>query len=192
MRRHARAYRYAPHRCSHVTSLPRRSRVATLALFDGLRKTLTVTGSSLQRMMRLLGMSLHSNSAHHRTTPALRPAHARAEPLNRGIADTVLLETRVDCFDGRVGVAHDAPIPVAYARLSQVVSPCCESTKRNSLAALAQLVPNCFCQVCLIGLKAFHCAARLNRHEVSLSRTHAPTSEGSNRTGSPRHPCRGR
>ncbi len=46
--------------CSQVTSRPCRSRVLPLALFDGWRKTLTAPVSSCQRMMRLLGMSLHS------------------------------------------------------------------------------------------------------------------------------------
>src|SRR6476659_8125481 len=46
--------------CSQVTSRPWRSRVLPLALFDGLRNTLTRPVSSSQRMIRLLGMSLHS------------------------------------------------------------------------------------------------------------------------------------
>ncbi len=46
--------------CSQVTSRPWRSRVLPLALFDGWRKTLTRPVSSCQRMMRLLGMSLHT------------------------------------------------------------------------------------------------------------------------------------
>jgi hypothetical protein len=46
--------------CSQVSSRPWRSRVLPLAKFDGLRKTVTAPVSSSQRMMRLLGMSLHS------------------------------------------------------------------------------------------------------------------------------------
>ena len=46
--------------CSQVTSRPWRSQVLPLALFEGLRNTLTRPVSSSQRMMRLLGMSLHS------------------------------------------------------------------------------------------------------------------------------------
>src|ERR1700752_3953055 len=46
--------------CSQVMSRPCRSRVLPLAKFDGLRKTLTAPVSSSQRMMRLLGMSLHN------------------------------------------------------------------------------------------------------------------------------------
>src|SRR5215472_14967690 len=45
--------------CSQPTSRPWRSRVWPLALFDGLRKTVTLPVSSSQRRMRLLGMSLH-------------------------------------------------------------------------------------------------------------------------------------
>src|SRR5258706_10895888 len=46
--------------CSQVTSRPWRSRVLPLALFEGLRYTVTAPVSSSQRMMRLFGMSLHS------------------------------------------------------------------------------------------------------------------------------------
>ena len=45
--------------CSQVTSRPWRSRVLPLALLEGWRNTLTAPVSSCQRMMRLLGMSLH-------------------------------------------------------------------------------------------------------------------------------------
>ena len=46
--------------CSQVSSRPCRSRVLPLELLEGLRKTLTAPVSSSHRMMRLLGMSLHS------------------------------------------------------------------------------------------------------------------------------------
>src|SRR5882757_7685759 len=46
--------------CSQVISLPCRSRVLPLLLFEGLRKTLTSPVSSSQRSMRLLGISLHT------------------------------------------------------------------------------------------------------------------------------------
>src|SRR2546421_9129684 len=46
--------------CSQVSNRPCRSRVLPLALFEGLRKTLTAPVSSSHFMMRLLGMSLHS------------------------------------------------------------------------------------------------------------------------------------
>src|SRR2546426_8001229 len=46
--------------CSQVTRRPWRSRVLPLALFDGLRKTLTAPVSSSHFITRLLGMSLHS------------------------------------------------------------------------------------------------------------------------------------
>src|SRR5260370_22156194 len=46
--------------CSQVTSRPWRSRVLPLALFEGLRNTLTAPVSSSHFMMRLLGMSLHN------------------------------------------------------------------------------------------------------------------------------------
>src|SRR6266436_572834 len=46
--------------CSQVTSRPWRSRVLPLALFDGLRKTLTAPVSSSHFITRLFGMSLHS------------------------------------------------------------------------------------------------------------------------------------
>src|SRR5262245_3717841 len=46
--------------CSQVTRRPCRSRVLPLALLDGWRKTLILPVSSCQRMMRLLGISLHS------------------------------------------------------------------------------------------------------------------------------------
>src|SRR5262245_18183464 len=50
--------------CSHVTSRPWRSRVFPLALFDGLRNTLTAPVSSSHFMMALLGMYVHNR---HRT-----------------------------------------------------------------------------------------------------------------------------
>jgi hypothetical protein len=46
--------------CSQVTSRPWRSRVLPLEKFDGLRNTEVTPVSSSQRMMRSLGMSLHS------------------------------------------------------------------------------------------------------------------------------------
>src|SRR5260221_6270959 len=52
--------------CSQVTSLPWRSRVLPLALFDGLRKIVVSPVSSSHLRMRLLGMSLHSR---HRRSP---------------------------------------------------------------------------------------------------------------------------
>src|SRR6266851_5442336 len=45
--------------CSQVTRRPWRSRVLPLALFDGLRKTLTAPVSSSHFITRLFGMSLH-------------------------------------------------------------------------------------------------------------------------------------
>src|SRR5437016_2452318 len=44
--------------CSQVTRRPWRSRVLPLALFDGLRKTLTAPVSSSHFIIRLFGMSL--------------------------------------------------------------------------------------------------------------------------------------
>src|SRR4029450_8911526 len=46
--------------CLQVSNRPGRSRVLPVELFDGLRNTLTAPVSSSQRMIRLLGMSLHS------------------------------------------------------------------------------------------------------------------------------------
>src|SRR5688572_16388424 len=46
--------------CSQVTRRPWRSRVLPFELFEGSRKTLTRPVSSCQRIMRLLGMSLHT------------------------------------------------------------------------------------------------------------------------------------
>ena len=46
--------------CSQVTKRPCRSRVLPFAWSDGLRNTLTTPVSSSHRMIRLLGMSLHS------------------------------------------------------------------------------------------------------------------------------------
>src|SRR5260370_26190194 len=46
--------------CSQVTRRPWRSRVLPLALFDGLRKTLTAPVSSSHFITRLVGVSLHS------------------------------------------------------------------------------------------------------------------------------------
>src|SRR5712664_4732053 len=45
--------------CSQETRRPWRSRVLPLALFEGLRKTLTAPVSSSHFIIRLLGMSLH-------------------------------------------------------------------------------------------------------------------------------------
>ena len=60
--------------CSQVTSRPWRSRVLPLALFEGLRKTLTSPVSSSHFRMRLFGMSLHNRqrrSPNH-TGPSLQ------------------------------------------------------------------------------------------------------------------------
>jgi hypothetical protein len=46
--------------CSQESSRPCRSRVLPLAKLDGLRNTLVRPVSSSHRMIRLLGMSLHS------------------------------------------------------------------------------------------------------------------------------------
>jgi hypothetical protein len=46
--------------CSQVMRRPWWSRVLPLELLDGWRKTLTRPVSSCQRIMRLLGMSLHT------------------------------------------------------------------------------------------------------------------------------------
>src|SRR5580704_13618299 len=60
--------------CSQVTSRPWRSRVLPFEKFDGLRKTLTRPVSSSQRIMRLLGMSLHSTqrASPNHTGPSLQ------------------------------------------------------------------------------------------------------------------------
>ena len=47
-------------RCSHETWRPWKSNVLPLLLFDGCRKTLTRSSSSLQRSWRLFGMSLQT------------------------------------------------------------------------------------------------------------------------------------
>src|ERR687884_763813 len=73
--------------CSQVTSRPWRSRVLPLALFEGLRNTLTAPVSSSHRMMRLFGMSLHSRQrpspnhtgpSHQRMPEAMRSTLASA------------------------------------------------------------------------------------------------------------------
>src|SRR5439155_1957142 len=60
--------------CSQVSSLPCRSRVLPLELFDGFRKTLTAPVSSSHFMMRLFGMSLHSRlrASPNQTGPSLQ------------------------------------------------------------------------------------------------------------------------
>src|SRR5215510_2507319 len=72
--------------CSHVSKRPCRSRVLPLELLAGLRKTLTAPVSSSQRMMRLLGISLHNRKrpspnhtgpSAHRMPVAIRSTLAR-------------------------------------------------------------------------------------------------------------------
>src|SRR5215470_15766139 len=67
--------------CSQVTSRPCRSRVLPLALFEGLRNTLTAPVSSSQRIMRLLGMSLHNRQ--RRSPNQTGPSHQRIPVAKR-------------------------------------------------------------------------------------------------------------
>src|ERR1700733_4256983 len=82
-----RVTRRAP--CSQVTRRPCRARGLPLALFDGLRNTLTAPVPSSHLRMRLFGMSLHSTkrpSPNH-TGPSLQrqPVWSRStEALNGG------------------------------------------------------------------------------------------------------------
>src|SRR5260370_10594575 len=64
--------------CSQVTSRPCRSRVLPLALFEGLRKTLTAPVSSSHFRMRLLGMSLHNR---HRRSPTQTGPSLHRQPV---------------------------------------------------------------------------------------------------------------
>ena len=99
--------------CSQVTSRPCRSRVLPLALFDGLRNTLTAPVSSSQRMMRLLGMSLHSRQRaspnHTGPSPQRMPVASRS---TLGERQAVFVEARIEDLDRRIGIAQ-ARLPAA-------------------------------------------------------------------------------
>src|SRR5450432_1057782 len=70
--------------CSQVTRRPWRSRVFPLALFDGLRKTLTAPVSSSHFITRLFGMSLHKR---WRPSPnQTGPSHQRNPVARRSTA----------------------------------------------------------------------------------------------------------
>src|ERR1700704_6365736 len=92
--------------CSQVSRRPWRSRVLPLALFEGLRNTLTAPVSSSHFMILLFGMSLQSR---YRPSPIhTGPSHQRIPggvPLAWGGGEPVAREAWVDDLDERVGIA---------------------------------------------------------------------------------------